>query len=286
MKIIAIIVLYNDNTEEAAYNIGMIAQQVDEVCLVDNSDNACPSRFVKIENATYLPQYSNKGIAAAQNVGIRYAIENKADFLLFADPDTTIERGAIDHLYNTYRKMENHNYNIGGIGSVARNRITHELYPLRSTFICEIEEMNVKQVTYTMNSISLYPTGLFQKVGFMDESLFIDGVDSEFCWRATDKTKACFYLDNNVIVDHQLGMGTKNVCGKAVSITPPFRMYYQYRNYLWLLKRPYTPKRWILENGVRYLIKMIYYPLFKSPRMQYVKYIAKGIYKGLFAQAL
>ena len=38
MKIIAIIVLYNDNTEEAAYNIGIIAQQVDEVCLVDNSD--------------------------------------------------------------------------------------------------------------------------------------------------------------------------------------------------------------------------------------------------------
>ena len=67
MKVIAIVVLYNDNTEEAASNVKMIARQVDKVCLVDNSADSYAEQFSDIGNAVYLPQYSNKGIAAAQN---------------------------------------------------------------------------------------------------------------------------------------------------------------------------------------------------------------------------
>ncbi len=281
MKIIAIVVLYNDNTEEVASNVNRIATQVDEVCLVDNSSDDCPERFVGIKNATYLPQYQNKGIAAAQNIGLQYAIKQGADYVLFSDPDTTIHPDAVDKLYNTFRRLKLHQFNVCGIGSVARNKTTQEPYPLRSNLLREIVEENVKEVTYTMNSISLYPTNLFQEVGLMDETLFIDGVDCEFCWRATAKKGARFFLDNAVVIDHQLGMGTQSIAGKSRSLTPPFRMYYQYRNYLWLYRRSYTPKRWLRENGLRYIVKMIYYPLFKHPRVQYIKYITKGIIDGL-----
>lgn len=281
MKITAIVVLYNDNTEEAANNIRMIARQVDKVYLVDNSSDDYSVCFQHITNAVYLPQYQNKGIAAAQNIGLKAAIDDKADFVLFADPDTEIKSHAVDQLLNTYNKLEHHQYYAGGIGSIARNKKTQQPYPLRSNLLQEIPEMDVKEVTYTMNSISLYPTRLFQEVGYMDEKLFIDGVDSEFCWRATARKGFRFFLDNHVIIDHMLGMGTQTIGGKERSITPPFRMYYQYRNFLWLARRPYTPKKWLCENGWRYLVKMIYYPLFKSPRGAYIKYIAKGIKDGI-----
>ena len=105
MRTIAIVVLYNDNTIEVANNISMIAKQVDKVCLVDNSDVAYPERFSRIANAIYLPQYQNKGIAAAQNIGLRYAMEQEADYVLFADPDTTITSEAVSCLLSTFRKL-------------------------------------------------------------------------------------------------------------------------------------------------------------------------------------
>ena len=100
MKVIAIVVLYHDNTEEAANNIAMIAHQVDKVCLVDNSPNAYAERFAAISNAVYLPQYSNIGIAAAQNIGLRYAIEQGANYVLFSDPDSLIPEQAVTTLFN------------------------------------------------------------------------------------------------------------------------------------------------------------------------------------------
>ena len=281
MRTIAIVVLYNDNTIEVANNISMIAKQVDKVCLVDNSDVAYPERFSRIANAIYMPQYQNKGIAAAQNIGLRYAMEQEVDYVLFADPDTTITSEAVSCLLSTFQKLASSSFHVGGIGSVARNKATKQYYPLRSNLLQELPELNVKEVTYTMNSISLYPIQLFQEVGMMDEALFIDGVDSEFCWRATSLIGVKFFLDNSVVIEHMLGMGTKVIGGKERSITPPYRMYYQYRNYLWLARRSYTPKSWLRENGLRYLVKMIYYPLFKSPRLAYIKYILKGITDGI-----
>jgi rhamnosyltransferase len=283
MKIIAIVVLYNDNTEEAAYNVMMLARQVDKVCLVDNSADACPERFKDIGNAVYLPQYQNKGIAAAQNVGLRYAFEQGADYVLFADPDSTTPEQAVDMLSETYQRLVGQGYNVGGVGSVARNKMTQQMYPLRSNLLRELPELNVKEVTYTMNSISLYPTQLFKDVGLMDESLFIDGVDCEFCWRAATRGFR-FLLDNNVVIDHVLGMGTKTIGGKARAMTPPFRMYYQYRNFLWLCRRDYVPRKWLLENGRNYIVKALYYPLMVAPRWRYLKNICRGIAAGVRLQ--
>ena len=234
MKVIAIVVLYNDNTEEAASNIRMIARQVDKVCLVDNSSDAYPERFESIENVVYLPQHQNKGIAAAQNIGLRYAIEQQADYVLFSDPDSRIPDQAVTTLFNTYQRMVAKGYKIGGVGSTAYNRITGSPYPLNSNFIQHMTDEDVTEVTFLMNSISLIPTSLFSQVGLMDESLFIDGIDSEWCWRGARQSGLRFFLDDHLHIMHQLGLGTRIIGGKERSITPPGRFYYQFRNYLWL----------------------------------------------------
>lgn len=280
MKVIAIVVLYNDNTEEAASNIKLIANQVDKVCLVDNSAEAFPERFADIENAIYLPQYQNKGIAAAQNIAIRYAIEAEADYVLFSDPDSRIPEQAVTTLLNTFQRMVTKGFKVGGVGSTAYNRSTGSPYPLNSNFIQHLSDEDVTEVTFLMNSISLIPTSLFSQVGLMDESLFIDGIDSEWCWRGAHQSGLRFFLDDHLHIMHQLGLGTRIIGGKERAITPPARFYYQFRNFLWLCRRDYVPRKWLKENGRKYLIKAIYYPIMVAPRWDYVKNICKGILAG------
>lgn len=102
-----------------------------------------------------------------------------------------------------------------------------------------------------MNSGALIASTAFKHAGLMDTQLFIDGVDSEWCWRASYLMKATFYVDKNIKLAHYLGIDNKRICGKEISITPPFRMYYQYRNYIRLLKRRYVPSSWksIMERN-------------------------------------
>lgn len=281
MKIIAIVVLYNDNTEEAVSNIRKLACQVDKVYLVDNSAYANPQFYKEISNAVYLPQCANKGIAAAQNIALQQALTEEADFVFFSDPDSTVPDEAVSTLLSTYQRLTDKDYKVGGVGSTAYNRETGSPYPLYSNFIRHLAEDEVTEVTFLMNSVSLMPTRLFKEVGLMDEHLFIDGIDSEWCWRGTSKLSLRFFLDDKLHITHQLGIGTRIIAGKERAVTPPARFYYQYRNFLWLCRRNYVPRKWLKENGKKYLIKALYYPLFVSPRWSYIRQITRGVIAGL-----
>ena len=43
---------------------------------------------------------------------------------------------------------------------------------------------DLTEVNELMSSTSLIPIEMFSKVGLLEETLFIDGVDHEWCWRA------------------------------------------------------------------------------------------------------
>ena len=170
---------------------------------------------------------------------------------------------------------------MGGVGSTAYNRETGSPYPLYSNYVRRISEDQVTEVTFLMNSVSLIPTSLFQQVGLMDEELFIDGIDSEWCWRGAHRQGLRFFLDDSLHIMHQLGLGTRIIGGKERAMTPPGRFYYQYRNFLWLCRRNYVPRKWLVENGRKYMAKAIYYPIMVAPRWSYVKNICRGLIAGI-----
>lgn len=280
MKVIAIIVLYNPEREKVIDNLKSVFNQVDKVCLIDNSSDSNDYLGIEFSEAIYYPQFQNLGIAAAQNVGLKYAIENQYDFVLFSDPDSVIPNQAVMSLMDTYQRLTNEGYHVGAVGSTAYSESTNLPYHIKDCFIKKIDNQGVTEVSYTMNSISLIPLKLFNKVGLMDESLFIDGVDDEWCWRAAKVTGCRFFIDDNVIIKHNLGRSGGKIGKRTISIASPKRLYYQYRNYIWLKKRDYVPRQWIRYNGWKYLLKIIYYPLFVSPRFINLKYIIKGICDG------
>lgn len=283
----SIIVLYNFSTERVYANLQQHCKQMDIVCLVDNSSTDNSDLFsierlekggiTECEKVHYIPLLSNHGIAYAQNIGIDFVTQKGCKHILFSDDDSLLSEDFVHQLKESLIKLQDSGIKVGAVGPRAYNRQTGAPYPYTCNKIRTRTTSDIfTEVTDLMSSGTLTTTEVISEIGKMDESLFIDGIDSEWCWRGKQKGYR-FFVCENIHLQHTLGLGTKDVCGKSISITPPNRMYYMYRNYLRFLKRDYVPMRWKVYNGIKYVLKAVYYPLFGAERREYIKNIIKGI---------
>ena len=262
-KIGAIMVLYKPNLDQTIPAIESLAKQVDEICLIDNTPRQNISdNFIRISNAHYISLNDNSGIATAQNIGIKYFSDKKYDFILFSDQDSIAQEDVVVKLLQGFEFLKKQCVEIAAVGTRPINKNTGKPYPAKSKEIgCPKEllgsnsTINITECYSIISSISLIHIEAFHLVGGFDESLFIDGVDHEWCWRAWHLHKLRSFIIENAPINHMLGEGDRNIGNKNISIASSMRVYYQFRNYIWLSKRDYTPKYWIKTNRKKYIIK-------------------------------
>jgi rhamnosyltransferase len=282
MTIGCVLVLYKPNLNLLGKVLDSTKKQVNHIFISDNSPSyPLTSLITESESLTYRKMPYNVGIAAAQNVGIKYFLAKGFTHVLFLDQDSIMGQNLMEHLLTGLAHLENKNIPIGGIGPRSFNRQNGQDYrgkikkgkPLTN---------DLTEVTEIISSASLIPLKHFTEVGLLDESLFIDGVDSEWCWRAKDRKGLRFFIAEKARLSHSLGEGDRRFLLCNVVIPTPFRIYYQYRNWLILCKKRYVPFYWKCSNGFKFFLKLFYFPLFVKPRKEYLKRIVKGIKNGLF----
>lgn len=277
METACIIVLYEPQRALLEQVISSISAQVSRIVLVDNTPT--PVFVPKSANSVYIPMSGNQGIAAAQNRAIEYLItETNCQYVLFLDQDSIAPECMVAKLQNAYQYLQKSGIKVGGVVAKAINRQNNKTY--HQTYLGAPINTTLHEVREMMNSASFIGTEHFKNVGLMDATLFIDGVDWEWCWRAKERFGLRFFLCNDVALSHCLGQGDKHFVGKSLAISSPFRMYYQYRNYIRLCGRNYVPGGWKIRQGIKYLVKMFYYPIFVAPRAQYLSNICRGIKEG------
>lgn len=281
MKIGTVIVLYNPEQDKIEETMVALSKQVDEICLIDNSSSSHCSWFPNRRNLKYIHLGENKGIAYAQNVGIIELQKLSCDFILFSDQDSKAMPSLVESLVKVHSLLREEGIKVATVGTVAINERTGKKYPFRHKVFQKKTLVNtpIIEVDYVRNSMSLTSLEVINQVGLMDASLFIDGVDSEWCWRARTKGYRTFIAEECIIY-HCLGRSDRRLLTKDITIPSPNRLFYQYRNFLWLLFRGYVPLRWKLKNLVKYLIKIPYYSLCCSPRTAYFRNIMCGICAG------
>lgn len=275
-KIGCVIVAYNPDIELLNKVIESIISQVYNIVIVDNSEKEISFDNFSLE---YIYLGSNKGIAYAQNVGLKYLINNNYSHVIFLDQDTIVESSLINNLYLLSIEIQKNDKRFGGIAPIAINLKTQKKYR-----VSKLKNNSIKgviEVNELMNSASLIQLNYFKDIGLMDEELFIDGVDYEWCWRAKDKININFYISLENSVQHQLGEGDRFLLYRNVAIPTPLRTYYQYRNFLILCQRKYVPLKWKLVNGLKYILKICYYPTIKDDGKLYISNILSGIKDGL-----
>jgi len=277
-KVLAIYVLYNPNIEILTSSLKATKRYVDTIWITDNSKTR---HSIADKEIIYLHQPDNKGIAYAQNLGIRYALENDFDWIVFFDQDSIFDDVFLPNMFMAFASLLKYDANAYGIGPMAVNRDSGVILNKKS-FIKTIKNDGklYLEVRELMCSGSIIRAQLFKEVGLMDEKLFIDGVDFEISWRAANKANARFYIVKECMLQHQLGEGDKNFMGRNTHIPTPFRVYYQVRNSIILSKRKYVPFTWKCDELTKSLIKLFVFPLLLHPHIKYFKEILRGFKDG------
>ena len=271
-----VIVMYNPDLNFVKSNIGKISNLnfINEIIIVDNSKII---NHVSGNKVSYLPQFDNLGIAQAQNIGIKQSILNEnTDAVILFDQDSILEGKMLEQLYSDFSHHKD--MNIAAIGPITIDSFSNkkEIPKFNKT----TKENNIIKVREIIASGKLINKAVLNDVGLMDEGLFIDGVDHEWCWRANNKNYDIL-LSLNAKMIHTVGDSRIKLPFISLKVASPIRMYYQYRNFLLLIKRNHTPLFWKIRNGIGYILKLLVFTLFVSDKKERSYFIKKGIIDGV-----
>ena len=283
----ALIVLYEPNFTSFKSTFDSLLFQVDGYCIVDNSRVSHSAWFIDMPNVIYVPLLKNIGIAEAQNIGIAKLREVGYKYILFADQDSIAFPNLVEKLFSAHQLLKENGLKIATVGCNAidtRTGVTYHNHNVKKTHHYRLCERDFFHVDFVRNSMSLTDIKTLNTVGGMDKELFIDGVDSEWCWRAMSKHGLITIWVNDAYIYHSLGHNGHKIFNRLVTIPSCSRLFFQYRNYFWLLRRGYVPFRWKIRNGVKYIVKIPYYTLMCTPRFKNLTQIAKGLYFGIFTK--
>lgn len=280
-NIAAIIVLYHPDRRLLKRNLEALSGQVDKIFIVDNTPATDLSgSFPFPPHVSYTPLGRNEGIAAAQNAGIRKALDAHFSAILFLDQDSVAPRDMVDKLSSLSESLSEKGIKVGGVGPGHKDMITGEVYPESRTisFHNDADALEVREI---ISSGTLIRSDVLKDTGGMDNQLFIDGVDHEWCWRASRIHGYRFFIARDLYLLHSLGTGTRKLFGHSMATPSAQRCFYLFRNYIILSRRNYVPSGWKLTYGAKLFIKIFYYPLFNTPRLDYTANIFRGILHGL-----
>ena len=122
---------------------------------------------------------------------------------------------------------------------------------------------------------------LLQEIGMMNEDLFIDWVDLEWCWKARYYNKRIVCC-RNLTIHHKLGDTARNIGYRKVSIRSWVRNYYITRNSFYLaLHTKYLRKisKFILFiKSFRYILG---YTVLCKEHIRNLKYTLLGMHDGI-----
>lgn len=189
--------------------------------------------------ALVIRRETNAGIAGALNSAVAQSRSRWPELsaILTVDQDSRLEADHVTRLVAAWRAAETAGFDVGLIGP---ERV-EGLPPM-----VRAERHGVLLGREPVQSGLLVPTATLDRVGSFDESLVIDGVDTDFFLRCLD-VGAEVVVAGGVTVGHRLGT-IHRVCvlgrplvlaGRplALTVSAPFRYYYLVRNRVRLVRR-------------------------------------------------
>lgn len=289
-KICAVIVSFNpEPTNLQKLTEQLIACGV-AVCLVDNnSGNKEQIRSVFSVSSGVHPFYleENTGIAHAQNVGIRFALDHDYAYVVFFDQDSTIDAEFIQQQTAAFEQLRTAHPQLAALGPAFVDKKHGFHYKIvnidRHGRRTKIDTQHMQQpfaASLIISSGSLVAADALRDIGPMDERFFIDYVDTEWCLRAHAKGYVIF-VNPQVQMLHAIGDNSLKMLKWRVPVHSAFRRYYRIRNAFFLLKMPHVPTLLALREIAFNLVHQLVLILFGQNKMGYVRSLWRGLKDGL-----
>lgn len=197
-RIAAIIVAYKPSADFVIRTLAL-SPQFHRVWVIDNDDLTTYASYEALEatNVTHVRIGRNRGLAAAQNVGVDLAHEEGFHWIVLLDQDTELPA------------------TFAAVTQAAILKANTD--PTIALFAPEYEDHGLtykeagsgyRPIKFAIASGSIIRTSIYRAVGGMDTRLFIDYVDYDFCFKLTSNHVRLLSLP--VKIRHTVGNLTKH----------------------------------------------------------------------------
>lgn len=248
-----VVVTYNPETELLSKNLTAIVAQFKHILVVDNNSK----NVLGIENliAKNYPSIElkklddNKGIAFAQNIGLKTAFKKELKWLLTMDQDSIIPA----NLTSEYEKII---IKYDKLGLIAWDQMPNRVNP----------KEEIENDWFIVSSGCLTDVRALNSCGGFDNELFIDHVDTDVNMKIRNLGLKTL-TTRRVKLFHQLGTVTdkKTIKGNPYVTHSPVRIYYNIRNSIVLFKRYFFKQPSWTMKAIKNCIKEGIYLLYYQP---------------------
>jgi rhamnosyltransferase len=295
----AIVVSYNPSLDTFERLLDALRNQVDRVLVVDNGSSVSTlshlEQLTTVRGIDVLRLGANLGIAAAQNHGAREALRftestrhREAEYLLFFDHDSIPEPQMVRTLVSADLSLRAQGLLVGAIGPVPVDRRSRT----PANFICargsRLERRlcgndEILSVEFLISSGTLIRSDVWRRIGPMNEGLFIDHVDTEWCLRALIAGFR-LYAAGAARLMHSLGDDVAPVWfgrWREVFVHSPVRDYYIVRNTILLLRQVPMRLAWRIFLFRRLVMFAVFFGAVVPPRGDRLRLMMAGVRDGL-----
>ncbi|MBE1274801.1 glycosyltransferase family 2 protein [Enterovibrio baiacu] len=291
MSISSVIVTYNPNIALLSNLISENVNSFKEVKVVDNaSDNISEIKSItsSFDNVELIPLSENVGIATAQNIAIQHLSHlNDDELVSFFDQDSTLDNDYLTRLELEFSELEATKDKGLILGPVFYHRHFKFEYPIvrfnrhgvrKKLFASQSEEPT--DASCIISSGMCVRKKTLDIVGLMDDELFIDYVDTEWCMRAKNKGISIL-VSPKLEMEHEIGMDNIQVLKWRVPVHSAKRRYYRIRNSFYLGRYTYIPRLVVFREITFSIVHQLLLSIMSKEKCEHLKSLFRGIKDGL-----
>jgi len=264
LKIYTILINFNGikDTIECLISLSKVTFQNLRVIIVDNNSNESDKEKLRSLDFPFIDKIifsdSNLGFSGGNNLGIKYTLENGADYILLLNNDTVVQPEFLNQLLLCFEKDEKIGISTCQINYYYdKNKVWYGggyIDKLRASgYSFTNADTQEGFVTFASGCCLLIKKNVIEDIGLLDENYFLYLEDTDYCARVIKKYK--IFFSNKTLIYHKVGASVKS----QININS---IYYSIRNRLFFQKK---------MNPQFFLISYIYIVL---------THFIKAFYKG------
>lgn len=251
MKICAVCVFYNPD-ETCVRNISSYSTVIERVYVIDNSNTDSRELLQDLPNVIYIPNMKNLGIAAALNIGCEKAYNDGFKWCMTMDQDSSWKKETIANFLYETEILIKENRKIVSIAPsllLSKNQTSYIGDLKRKLRPVVRDSVKFKYTDRVITSGNIISLDSWNSIGRFNDSLFIDEVDSEFCYRLCEEGFDIVQY-SDIEMEHILGTPRKTFFPRPEN-HHGVRLYYIVRNKLFVCKNySYYARKYKYRNAV------------------------------------
>lgn len=288
--VVAVIVLYNPDIPLLDRLLRSVIGQVEKIFVIDNTPRSAADSSIFFDqyqnDILYVPLGENKGIAAAQNIGIRKGMDANCSHVLLLDQDSALSTDMVKKLLLAESELLRTGQKVAAVGPLFIDEKTDKRsFAIRRTFL-GVKRISIDahchkplQTDHLIASGALIRTTVFRSIGVMRDDLFIDWVDIEWCMRA-QYSGYTSYIIPDAVMRHSIGDGNVRILGKDINLHSDLRNYYMIRNATYLLRLK-SMRRWRVVTAIKVIKYILFYSLYSAHRWKTTTLLLRAFVDGV-----